>query len=212
MTEKDDAISLPVRSLEIVGAAGCHRRHLRVFCPAESQSVNPRLCARCDLCVSFPKDLEAEAAELRCRIPQRTDFPQEASWFVGSEAVSSWLPAGVVASRRSLCVRLDASVRVVEEALERLALRTAVVVDEQTRALGVVGRDELRARQGTPVLAVVDPDVPQIEESAPLADVIAKMAYGRAHRVVLVRGDGGAAGLVTDVDVLHWIAVGGATW
>jgi CBS domain-containing protein len=212
MTDEHDTISLPVRSLEIVSADGSRRRHLRVFCPVESRSLDPRTCGRCDLCVSIPDDMDADGAELRCRIPRRTDPPHATSWFIGTEAISTWLPAGVIAGRRLLCVRLDASVRAVGEALERTAASTAVVVDERTRVLGVVGQADLRAREDTPVLAVVDADVPRVLESAPLADVIASMAYGRAHRVVLVRSDGNAAGLVTEVDVLHWIAVGGSRW
>jgi CBS domain-containing protein len=140
------------------------------------------------------------------------DPPRAASWFVGSHAIATWLPAGVIAGSKLLCVRLDTSVQAVGEALERNATRTAVVVDERTQVLGIVGQAELRARAGTPVLAVVDADVPHIDESAPLADVIACMTYGRAHCVVLVRSDGSAAGLVTEVDVLHWVAVGGSTW
>jgi CBS domain-containing protein len=208
----DDAISLPVRSLEIVSADGGQRRHLRVFCPVESSSLDPRTCARCDLCVSYPSDLGAKGAELRCRTPRRTDPPGAESWYVGSHAIAAWLPAGMIAGPRLLCVRLDASVQAVGEALERNAMRTAVVVDERTRVLGIVGHAELRARGGTPVLAVLDAEVPRVEESAPLADVIACMTYGRAHCVALVKSDGSAAGLVTEVDVLHWVAVGGWTW
>ena len=212
MTDEHDTLHLSVRSLEIVSADGAHRRHLRVFCPVESRSLDPRTCARCDLCVSFPEDAGGEDAELQCRIPRRTDPPRSGSWFVGSEAVAVWLPAGTISVPVTVCVRFDTPIQVVGEALERNAVGTALVVDERTRVLGVVGPSELATRRTTPVLAVVNADVARIDESAPLSEVISRMAFRRAHRVALVRSDGSAAGLVTEVNVLHWIAVGGSPW
>jgi CBS domain-containing protein len=212
MTDEYDTITLSVRCIEVVDGEGATRRHLRVFCPVESRSLDPRTCSRCDLCVSFPEDVERKDAELRCRTPRRSDPPGTASWFVGADAVSLWLPAGVAACPVLVCARLDAPVGAVVEVLDGHGVGTAVVIDEKSRVLGVVGHSELRAREGTPVLVVVDADVLQVEEGAPLAEVISSMAYRRARRVVLVRNDGTAAGLIGEVDVLHWVAAGGTSW
>jgi hypothetical protein len=212
MTRGTETIDLAVRSIEIIDAHGSSRRHLRVFCPAESRSIDPQTCARCDLCGSVPEDWRVGEAGVRCSVPRRSEPPAPSSWFVGRDPVSTWTPAGAAAGLILVCAREEAPMRAVSEALAERSLATALVVDERTRVLGVVSRRQLSPAREVPVLAVVDAEIDVISESAPLTEVIARMAYRRAHSVALVSADGRAAGLVSEITLLHWVAGGGSSW
>lgn len=212
MTTERETVELTVRSMDIVDASGAIHHHLRVFCPAENRSLDPQICARCDLCESAPEEWGTAGGRLRCNVRRHSDPPPAAAWFVGRDPVSTWTPAGAVGGRVLVCAREEAPIPAVRDALARHGLGSALVVDDRTRVLGVVSRALLSPARNTPVLAVVDADVDIIDEGAPLAEVIARMAYRRAHWVALVTDEGRAAGLVSEITLLQWVAHRGASW
>jgi hypothetical protein len=67
--EHESAVEVPVRAIEIVYPDGEVHRMINVFCPVERVSLDPRICARCELCAEMPASIEADGASLRCIAP-----------------------------------------------------------------------------------------------------------------------------------------------
>jgi len=92
------------------------------------------------------------------------------------------------------------------------ALRSAPVLDEGRRVLGLARRAELLleierdategAGAGRSVGELADPEIATVTPQTPLAEVLPMLAGGGAHEVVVVDGAGAAVGVITQTDVL----------
>jgi CBS domain-containing protein len=96
----------------------------------------------------------------------------------------------------------------IRDVLDHHATQAALIVDDDRNVVGTVLRADL-AEHGGIAGDVMRPDTPRVRESAPLAVAIAPMAYGRSRVIAVIRDDGHFVGVLTEIDVLRWIARGG---
>ncbi len=92
------------------------------------------------------------------------------------------------------------------------ALRSAPVLDEERRVLGLARRAELLleierdategAGAGRSVGELADPEIVTVTRETPLAEVLPILAGGGAHEVVVVDDAGAAVGVITQTDAL----------
>ncbi len=215
MSDDHDTFDLALRSVEIVDAEGTRLRRLQIFCPVRDESLDVDLraaCRRRSPILSRERRVRGSAPPLRRPGPPFSDArPRDR--FLGREP-SSLVPAGAIAG---LKLRLRSLRRPDERRPRRHSSGTAsapaLIIDEQTRVLAVVGHADLTSGETTPVLVVGDLDVTHDfdeEGAARRRRHLGAMLYHHAHKIALVRSDKTAAALLTDIDVLRWIAVAGS--
>jgi CBS domain-containing protein len=147
----------------------------------------------------------APRASLRCVTPGLSDRPRARRGLVGRDAAAESVPVGALVGRTLLCVHGGAPAPVLRDALDRLGLPMALVVDDDQRVLGSAARAEIVWHRGL-VADVMDPRTPRVPETAPLSEAITPMAYGRARAIAVIGDNDRPAGFVTELDVLRWVA------
>jgi len=86
--------------------------------------------------------------------------------------------------------------------LQQHDLRTAPVVDDNRRVIGLVRRAELAAAGSAAVWTAVDSNVHCVGEETPIEALLPLLSSGTAHEVIVVDADGVLIGPVTQTDLL----------
>ncbi len=81
-------------------------------------------------------------------------------------------------------------------------LRTAPVVDDQGRVLGLVRRAELLAGGVSPVGQLVDPVAATVGLQTPIEDLLPVLSSGALHEALVVDDDRVLVGIITQTDLL----------
>lgn len=81
-------------------------------------------------------------------------------------------------------------------------LRTAPVVDENGRVLGLVRRAELLVGGAAPVGRLVDPVVTTVDLQTPIEELLPVLSSGSVHEALVIDGDGVLVGIITQTDLL----------
>ena len=99
------------------------------------------------------------------------------------------------------------------QVLTEHALRTAPVLDEKRRVLGLVSRAELLleaereategAGAGRSIGELADQHLALVKADTPLSEVLPLLATGAAHEALVVDAEGAAVGVITQTDVLR---------
>ena len=188
---------LPIRVRETVGAHGRARRSLTVFCPRRAKSLRLRECAHC------PRLLDGTDTELRCT----PDAPEA---FVGSAM-----------STRALCVRVDARAAEYERPFTASRQWVLPVVDVAACVVGVVWRQDMRERPSRPggalgaalgaeerAAEVMDARDLTVPEDASVTAAAERMRAMRTRALVVTSATrpGVVVGVVTDLELLRWVA------
>jgi hypothetical protein len=211
--ERRRSTELPVRSLEIVERDGHRARALHVFCPRRYASTDVETCVTCAFVCTV-----SDSAVV-CAPPGLLEVPESApddALVLGPDARALRTPVGALCAIRSVGVHIDA---LVEHGPTLLAHEAVVVVlGEDNTVYGV-----LFAAGLPPLLGALDAEataLPEawwkpgqmdgrptgLPESAPLSEAIELMVHGHLRLVPVTTDERRFVGLVTDLDVLRWVA------
>lgn len=109
---------------------------------------------------------------------------------------------GEIMSRDMVSVDLRQSAESALAFLQAHDLRTAPVVDENRRVVGMVRRAELLAARGKNVEAALDPFVHKVRESTPIEALLPLLSSGAVHEALVVSEDRVLLGIITQTDLL----------
>jgi hypothetical protein len=167
----------------------------RVFCPGEGRSVALEWCATC------PAARHVDEGEVRCTPGGRPRKTRDAT--VRSGEVSF---AGEALSRRHLSVLPSVPAGRVAAAIRGLSAPAVAVVDEQRHFVRLVSADTVVSSSASTPVEDLRGGGARVAESASLADAIAQMIRTHGRFVALTDRDEKVVGVLTDLDVLRWVA------
>lgn len=84
-------------------------------------------------------------------------------------------------------------------------LRTAPVVDEHGRVVGLIRRAELLAGGLAPVGRLADPDVQALDLNTPVEALLPILSGGAIHQVLVIDADRVLVGIITQTDLLAFL-------
>ncbi len=198
-TRPERTVELPVRSLQILERDGRRVRALRVLCPRVRASIAPTACTTCP----FVRGMSEIA--VTCAPPGIPGGPESSSrtlLFVGPDALALHTPVGAVCAPCSVAVRVDVPIARARGLLDRHSF--VVVLTSDDRVHGILSA--VKPLEGLSTLAEMDDSTHALPESAPLTEAIELMVHGHVRFVFVTGDDRHFVGLVTDLDVLRWVA------
>jgi len=197
--DSDRSVDLPVRSLEIFEGNGRSARALRVFCPTRNASTDTSDCARCPFLHSV-SDTNVSCAP--AGVAPTPESALDGPLFLGPDALAKRTPVGAVCAAHSVAVRVDVSVA-----------RARLLLDRNPQVVVLSANDEVRGTlsatepaDGLSSLGELAADGPVLRESAPLIHAIDRMVHGHMRFLAVTREDRRFVGLISDLDVLRWVA------
>jgi CBS domain-containing protein len=111
-----------------------------------------------------------------------------------------------VMTREVVCVTEELSVEALGTLLLERGIDGVPVVDAQGFPLGVVSKtDLLRDRAGATVGQIMTRTAFTLPETSPIGDAVTLMAVEGVHRVPAVDQEGRVTGVVSTLDLLHWL-------
>lgn len=116
--------------------------------------------------------------------------------------IHSQIRCADIMSRDVVTVNADQTARSALEFLQRHDLRTAPVIDDQRRVVGLVRRAELQAAGHRLVEAVLDPFVHKVTATTAIEALLPVLSSGQAHEVVVVDAQRVLQGMITQTDLL----------
>ena len=112
------------------------------------------------------------------------------------------IPCRDIMTRDVISLQVGQSARSALAYLQSHDLRTAPVIDEAGRLVGLARRAELLAAGGRPVGEVVDPFVHKVTPETPIQNLMPLLASGRAHEAMVVDTERRLIGVITQTDLL----------
>lgn len=109
---------------------------------------------------------------------------------------------GAIMSRDVISVDAQQSAESALAFLQAHDLRTAPVIDEAGRVVGMVRRAELQSARQRPVETVVDPFVHKVREATPIEALLPLLSSGAAHEALVVDENRVLIGIITQTDLL----------
>jgi iron-sulfur cluster repair protein YtfE (RIC family)/CBS domain-containing protein len=191
-------ITLPIRRRDLLSASGRHQVST-VFCPTERRSFAPAWCERC------PLVREVNEETIRCT-PHPAGRALEAS---ATLRLGEDLSVGEAMAGHHVSVGREVATGVVARVMSECRTSAAVVVDGADRAVGLIERDRVESAHEEQTASEVEREACGIDESASLADAIARMVKKRERFLPVVGADGRVVGMLADIDALHLIATAG---
>jgi CBS domain-containing membrane protein len=107
-----------------------------------------------------------------------------------------------IMSRDVLTVDLEQSAASALAFLQAHDLRTAPVIDERRRVVGIVRRAELLAGRDAPVSRVLDPFVHKVKPGTAIEALLPLLSSGVTHEAMVVGADRVLVGVITQTDLL----------
>jgi CBS domain-containing membrane protein len=107
-----------------------------------------------------------------------------------------------IMSRDVVAVDLAQSAQSALAFLQKHDLRTAPVIDERRRVVGLVRRAELLAAGDRPVSRVLDPFVHKVRPGTAIEALLPLLSSGATHEAMVVDADRVLVGVVTQTDLL----------
>lgn len=189
------------------------------------QIVDAVDCRSCEHCRGLCIDPQSRELFLRCAAQQ------EPSGDGGGALSIPHTPLSEIMSAPVRCVPHDADLHTVLALFERHGIGAAPVVDARGHALGIVTKTDLVRCLQEREDAAHDPPVPgaahascvehentthvreimshvvfSLQAEASVDRAAALMAYEGVHHLVITASDGRAAGIVSSLDILRWLA------
>jgi CBS domain-containing membrane protein len=109
---------------------------------------------------------------------------------------------GEIMSRDVITVDLRQTADSALAFLQSHDLRTAPVLDERRRVVGMVRRAELMSARGKTVEAALDPFVHKVRERTPVEALLPLLSSGAVHEAMVVDQDRVLLGIITQTDLL----------
>jgi len=199
---------LPVRSHDILEGEGARATHVSVFCPSRARSVPRETCAACPRAEDVPPATAGRGARVTCA-PTEARRDELASRRTGPDVgeAAARIRLGEAMGTALASVRAGASLGDVERVMGATNQPAVVVLDGADGIAGIVTRRDLaRGAAASPVTSVMRRSVHALPEDASLAHAIAVMACAGVRQVPVVGADAALVGMVSDRDVVRWLA------
>jgi CBS domain-containing membrane protein len=107
-----------------------------------------------------------------------------------------------IMSRDVIAVHLEQSAESALAFMRSHDLRTAPVIDDKRRVVGLVRRAELVAGRERPVSFVLDPFVHKVHPNTPVEALLPLLSGGAVHEAMVVDDDRVLVGVITQTDLL----------
>lgn len=119
-----------------------------------------------------------------------------------SQRIHSHIRCGDIMSRDLITVDAQQSAESALAFMRSHDLRTAPVIDDRGRVVGMVRRAELLAGRGRSVEQVLDPFVHKVLPTTAIADLLPLLSSGAVHEAMVVAPDRTLVGVITQTDLL----------
>lgn len=181
-----------------------------VFCPFRVESTKGTDCVRCS---DFAR-LEHPETVVCAREPLLTD--EEALELVsdrqicsGSGSLGARTPIGSVAANVVVCALPNTLISIAHAVVADLHAHGVVVVAEGRRPIALISRARLVPTTSASVLTLADCQdeaFTVFDERDSVAHALDRLVHDRQRAAVTIDAAGRVTGLVSDLEVLHWLA------
>jgi len=219
MRSKAPYYELEIRVRQTLAADGTTSSFSTLYCPRQMRTVRVNECIDCEEYIGLSFDREERSGLLHCyessaptprQSLRRVLAAGEREGFVRKlHERADCTPVSRVMSLNVQCVTEDVSLPALASCLLDGGYSGAPVVDDAGTPLGVVSTTDLLRHGVTPKGRVRDIMTSvsfTLHEDQALSKASALMAYEGIHRLPVVDAAGKVVGLLSSLDILHWLA------
>jgi len=219
MVSKAPYCELEIRVRRTLTADGKTFSHSTVSCPRRGCTVRVNQCMDCEEYIGLSFDREEQTMLLHCYegggpTPRKSLRQLLASggregFFRKLHERADCTPVSRIMSLNVQCVTEDVSVDALSRTLLDGGISGVPVVDARGAPIGVVSKTDLLRSGVDPDMRVKDIMTAMsftLHEDETISKASALMAYEGIHRLPVVDGAGLVVGLLSALDVLHWLA------
>ncbi|MBW2404140.1 MAG: CBS domain-containing protein [Deltaproteobacteria bacterium] len=219
MASKARYCELEIRVRQTLAADGTTSSFSTVYCPRQMRTVRVNECVDCEEYIGLSFDREEQSGLLHCyessaptprRSLRRVLAAGEREGFVRKlHERADCMPVSRIMSLNVQCVAEDVGLPALASCLLDGDYSGAPVVDDAGTPLGVVSKTDLLRHGVTPEGRVRDIMTSvsfTLHEDQSLSKASALMAYEGIHRLPVVDAAGKVVGLLSSLDILHWLA------
>jgi len=219
MASKAPHSELEIRVRQTLGADGTTSSYSTIYCPLQMRTVRVGECLDCKEYIGLSFDREEQSGLLHC-YESSAPTPRQAlrRFFAAGEREgfvrrlherADCTPVSRIMSLNVQCVTEDVSLPALANCLLEGGYSGAPVVDDDGRPVGVVSKTDLLKHGVAPEIQVRDIMTSisfTVHEEQSVSKASALMAYEGIHRLPVVDAAGKVVGLLSSLDVLHWLA------
>ena len=209
---------LEVRVRQTLAADGTTSSYSTVYCPRKARTVRVNECVDCEEYIGLSFDREEQTALLHCYESSGPTPRQSLRRLLAAGQPEGFLrrfreradsiPVSRIMSLNVLCVTEDVSLSALASCLLKRGISGVPVVDEDGKPVGVVSKTDLLRHGGSSrrVGDIMTPVSFTLQEDQSISKASALMAYEGIHRLPVVDAGGKVVGLLSSLDILHWLA------
>jgi CBS domain-containing protein len=219
MVSKAPYYELEIRVRQMLAADGTTSSYSTVFCPRQMRTVRVNECVDCGEYIGLSFDREERSGLLHCYESSAPTPRQSLRRFLQAGEREGFVrklhqradstPVSRIMSLNVQCVTEDVSLSALASCLLDGGYSGAPVIDEEGKPVGVVSKTDLLRHGVTPKGRVKDIMTPMsftLHEDQSVSKASALMAYEGIHRLPVVDAAGKVVGLLSSLDILHWLA------
>jgi CBS domain-containing protein len=210
---------LEIRVRQTLAADGTTTSHSTVYCPRQMRTVRVGECIDCEEYIGLSFDREERSGLLHCYESSGPSPRQSLRHFLATGEREGFVrrlhqradctPVSNIMSLNVQCVTADVSLSALARSLLDGGYSGAPVVDDRGSPVGFVSKTDLLrhgvTREGR-VRDVMTSMSFTLHEDDSVSKASALMAYEGIHRLPVVDGSGKVVGLLSSLDILHWLA------
>ena len=219
MVSKAPYYELEIRVRRTLAADGTTSSYSTVYCPPQMRTVRVNECVECEEYIGLSFDREEQSGLLHCYKSSAPTPRQSLRRFLQAGEREGFLrklhqradctPVSRIMSLNVQCVTEDVSLPALASCLLDGGYSGVPVVDDQGTPVGVVSKTDLLRHGVTPDGRVRDIMTSMsftLHEEQTVSNASALMAYEGIHRLPVVDAAGKVVGLLSSLDILHWLA------
>ena len=219
MGSKAPYYELEIRVRQTLAADGTTSSYSTVYCPTQMRTVRVNECVDCEEYIGLSFDREERSGLLHCYESSAPTPRQSFRRFLQAGEREGFVrklhqradstPVSRIMSLNVQCVTEDVSLSALARCLLDGGYSGAPVIDEEGKPVGVVSKTDLLRHGVTPGARVRDIMASMtftLHEDQSVSKASALMAYEGIHRLPVVDAAGKVVGLLSSLDILHWLA------
>ncbi len=219
MASKAPHYELEIRVRQTLAADGQTASYSTVYCPPQTRTVRVNECVDCEEYIGLSFDREEQSGLLHCYKSSAPTPRQSFQRFLAAGEREGFVrklheradctPVSRIMSLNVQCVTEDVTLPALARCLLSGGYSGAPVVDDEGRPVGVVSKTDLLRHGVTSEGRVRDIMTSMsftAHEDQSLSKAAALMAYEGIHRLPVVDAAGKVVGLLSSLDILHWLA------
>jgi CBS domain-containing protein len=219
MVSKAPYYELEIRVRQTLAADGTTSSYSTVYCPPQMRTVRVNQCVDCEEYIGLSFDREEQSGLLHCYESNAPTARQSLRRLLETGEREGFLrrrreradctPVSRIMSLNVQCVTEDVSLPALATCLLDGGYSGAPVIDDQGKPVGIVSKTDLLRHGVTSKARVKDIMTPMsftLDENHSISKASALMAYEGVHRLPVVDATGKVVGLLSSLDILHWLA------